>query len=343
MSSDPDGLPRWPVTLLTGMLGSGKTTLLRHILLDPAMRGTAVLINEIGEIGIDHHLIERIDGETVLMRSGCLCCTMRADLPQSLNALRRRWLGDDRLDLRRVVIETTGLAVPGPILRELATNPLVASDFPLSSVVATVDAQHALRQTRSREEARQQIAVADIVVLTKTDLANKAAAKAVRREVSGLNPRAPVIAVTSGVVDAKRLIADHDRKEEDIRAWAAVDGTPAPLRHVTHAPHAGIGTLSLEARDPIAWSALTAFLSGLVGEFAPTLLRFKGILNVLGSDLPVVVHGVHDAFYPAETLEAWPTQDRNSRLVLILDRMARQREKLSRLIGSSGINWSIAG
>lgn len=342
MSSEPDGPPRWPVTLLTGMLGSGKTTLLRHILLDPAMRGTAVFINEIGEIGIDHHLIERIDGETVLMRSGCLCCTMRADLPQSLNALRRRWVGDDRLDLRRVLIETTGLAVPGPILRELATNPLVAGDFPLSSVVATVDAQHALHQTHTREEARQQIAVADLVVLTKTDLASETTTAAVRAEVSGLNPHAPVIAVTSGVVDAKRLmIADDDRKK-DFGAWADVDGVPDRLRHAPHA-HNGIGTLSLEARDPVAWAALTAFLSGLVGEFAPSLLRFKGILNVVGSDLPVVVHGVHDAFYPAETLAAWPTEDHNSRLVIILDHMAQQRENLARLIGSSGIDWSIAG
>lgn len=341
MSGEPVGPPRWPVTLLTGMLGSGKTTLLRHILLDPAMRGTAVLINEIGEIGIDHHLIERIDGETVLMRSGCLCCTMRADLPQSLNALRRRWVGDDRLDLRRVVIETTGLAAPGSILRELATNPLVAGDFPLSAVVATVDAQHAVRQTRSHEEARQQIAVADIIVLTKTDLASEATTAAVRRDVSGLNRRAPVIAVTSGVVDARRLmVADGDRKE-DIGAY--VDDIPERLRRGTHAPHNGIGTLSLEARDPLVWAALTAFLSGLVAEFAPSLLRFKGILNVSGSDLPVVVHGVHDAFYPAETLKAWPTQDHNSRLVLILDHMVRQRESLHRLIGSSGIDWSIAG
>lgn len=272
---------QWPVSVLTGMLGSGKTTILRRVLGDPAMRGTAVLVNEIGEIGIDHLLIERIDGEAVLMRSGCLCCTLRADLPQTLNALRRRWLGDDTLELRRIVIETTGLARPGPILRELAQNPLVAGDFPLASVTTTVDAQHALKQLPARTETREQLAVADIVVLTKTDIVDATTRLAVLHEIASVNPDAPVIVGAESAVEVQRIFplgpaasAGALRRSRNTVAASLPDITLRPTPSVLHS-HDGIGTLALRAVNPVAWEGLMALLANLVGELAPSLLNSK--------------------------------------------------------------------
>lgn len=341
---------QWPVSVLTGMLGSGKTTILRRVLGDPAMRGTAVLVNEIGEIGIDHLLIERIDGEAVLMRSGCLCCTLRADLPQTLNALRRRWLGDDTLELRRIVIETTGLARPGPILRELAQNPLIAGDFPLASVTTTVDAQHALKQLPARTEAREQLAVADIVVLTKTDIVDATTRLAVRREIVSLNPDAPVIVGAESAVEVQRIfplapaaMAGVRRGWPDaINATASPDITFHPTPHILHS-HDGIGTVALRAFHPVAWDALMALLTNLVGELAPSLLRFKGIFEVAGADQPVVVHGVHDSVYPAEMLQNWPDGERGSRLVLVIDGLAKHRGRIAEIATASDIAWTVTG
>jgi G3E family GTPase len=335
------GPPRWPVSLLTGMLGSGKTTLLRRLLVDPALRGTAVLINEIGEIGLDHHLVEHVDGETVLLRSGCLCCTLRADLPQTLNALRQRWR-TTTLDLRRVVIETTGLADPGPILVQLATNPLIADDFPFTSVVTTVDAQHATTQLASRSEARRQIAVADHIVLTKTDLVDIETRLGVERAVRRLNSTA---AITSPDATTTELFLGGDgARAASIRAWAG-DATPCPadlivpvgLHHHHH--HDDIVTLSLRAETALDWPAVHQCLAAIVDEFAPDLLRLKGIIDVVGSDRPVVLHAVHDAFYPLEQLAAWPDADHRSRLVLIVDALGTRRIRLLNLATSTGIDW----
>lgn len=333
---------RWPVTLLTGMLGSGKTTLLRHVLADPAMRGTAVLVNEIGEIGLDHHLIERVDGETVLMRSGCLCCTLRADLPQTLNALRRRWLNDETLNMRRVVIETTGLANPVPILHQLATNPLVAGDFPLSVIVVTVDAQHLLGQLTTRPEAHRQIAVADQLILTKTDIVPAFTSAVVRARLHQLNVSASIVTAINGAMDATLLTGHTIRRGKAARAWAGDPHLPdfgaSPTGHAGH-DHGQFGTLALRAEKPQDWTAVEQCLSAIINEIGPDLLRLKGILDIVGSDRPVVVHGVQNAFYPIEWLDAWPDVDHHSRLMLIFAEAPGRRQLVLSLSASSGISW----
>lgn len=343
-ASEGIGPPRWPVSLLTGMLGSGKTTLLRHLLADPALRGTAILINEIGEIGLDHHLVERIDGETVLLQSGCLCCTLRADLPQTLSALRRRWLTQGSLDLQRVIVETTGLADPGPILVQLATNPLIAQDFPLAGVATTVDAQHGAAQIAARPEARYQIAVADTIVLTKTDCVDAAVGGEMETKVRQLNAAATILSGGERAVSANIFLGRDLMRGDAIRAWAGDSGlsvaaisTPLP-GHLSHS-HGGIGTLSLRAEKALDWQATSLCLAAIVDEFKLDLLRLKGILNVAGSDRPTVVHGVHDVIYPLDQLATWPDADHRSRLVFVIDAMGTRRARLLELATSTGIDW----
>lgn len=335
------GPPRWPVTLLTGMLGSGKTTLLRRLLADSSLSGTAVLINEIGEIGLDHHLVERIDGETILLPGGCLCCTLRADLPRTLSALRRRWLGDGTLDLRRVVVETTGLADPGPILAQLATHPLISADFPLAGVVATVDAQFGAAQLASRQEAWRQIAVADHIVLTKTDLVTTPVHRDIEGLVRALNAAVPIVPGASAAADV--FLASGFTPGEAIWWWAgnpgpSVAGIPGRAFSLVHGA-SGIGTLALRTETALDWGAFQHGLEAVCSEFAPDLLRLKGILNVKGSARPIVVHAVHDACYPAANLAAWPDTDHGSRLVLIVNGLAASRARLLALACSGGVDW----
>jgi len=334
------GPPRWPVTLLSGMLGSGKTTVLRYAIKQESMRGTALLINEIGEIGIDHDLIERIDGETVLLRGGCLCCSLRADLPQTLNALRRRWLADETLDLRRVVIETTGLAEPGPILMQLAGNPLIAADFPLESVAVTADAQYGAAQLEARPEARRQIACADRILLTKTDVAAQDATRDLRCSILQVNAAAEVIEVTAGVLNPDRWIGAGV-------GWQSATQSRFDHRLPSHSPpriHGStvIGALSLFADAALNWRAFERCVASIVDIFGADLLRLKGILHVAGVAEPVVIHGVHHIIYPIDHLAVWPNEDRRSRLVLILDGFLSARERIVALLGATGIVWSIA-
>lgn len=327
------GRPRWPVTMLTGMLGSGKTTLLRHALSEPKMTGTVLLINEIGEIGIDHHLIERIDGETILLRGGCLCCAFRADLPQTLNVMRNRWLQDGTFDMQRVIVETTGLADPDPILLQLATNPLIKDDFPLSRVVVTVDAQHASDQIRRRRESQRQIAIADQVILTKSDVALPDATATVERMIRSLNPHAPVIRVIGGRLAPRDWVGTSAGRS--LVGFSMCSATAHDLSE--------IDTLSLTAETPLGWSEFEPVLANIITEFGRALLRLKGILNVSESERPVVIHGVHHVFYPVEFLDCWPDADHRSRLVIVVESPASSRDRILDLLTAGGSAWQLAG
>ncbi|WP_424812449.1 CobW family GTP-binding protein [Roseococcus sp. YIM B11640] len=306
-----------PVMLLTGFLGAGKTTLLNSLLREPAMAETAVLINEFGEIGLDHLLVERLDEDAVLLAAGCLCCTIRGDLTRALRDLAER-----PQPIRRVVIETTGLADPAPILQTLMSDPWLLRQYRLDGVVTLVDAVHGMATLDAQQEALRQAAVADRLVLTKTDLAAPEAVAALRERLAALNPVAPMLTVdqadAAALTDAGPFSADG--KLPDIGAWVA-----AAARHHHHHHHdvnrhdARIRATCLRFEEPLPWEGLASYLEMMAMTQGQHVLRMKAILNLRGHPGPVVMHGVQHSFHPPMPLPDWPEgDDRSSRIVFIL-------------------------
>ena len=307
-----------PVTVLTGFLGAGKTTLLNHLLRQPALAGTAVLVNEFGEIGLDHLLVEKLDENTVLLNAGCLCCTVRGDLARALADLLPRV---EAGEVRRVVIETTGLADPAPILATLMSDPAAARAYRLDGIVTVVDAVNGMAQLDAQPEAVRQVAVADRIVLSKTDLADS---PELRARLRRLNPGAPLLTATHGDVDAAALLHaglfDPDSKIPDVRGWLDAEAY-TDTHHHHHDPNrhdARIAAFCLTFDQPLHWQGVATWLDMLVATRGKSLLRIKGILNVVGQDRPVAIHGVQHLFHPPALLAAWPDGDpRTSRLVFI--------------------------
>ncbi|TCZ66632.1 CobW family GTP-binding protein [Roseicella aquatilis] len=316
-----------PVTVLTGFLGAGKTTLLNRLLKHPALRDTAVLINEFGEIGLDHLLVERLDGDTVLLNAGCLCCTVRGDLVRALRDLAAR-IAKGHV-IRRVVVETTGLADPAPILQTLMSDPLVLSRYRLDGVVTLVDAANGMATLDAQPEAVKQAAVADRLVLTKTDLTAPEQVAVLSARLRGLNPGAPLLEARQGEIAPDTLLDcglyDATRKHPDVRRWLDAEAWQAqehPHHHHHHDPNrhdSRIHAFCLTFDAPLPWDGLATWLEVLTMTRGESVLRVKGLLNLEGEDRPVAIHGVQHLFHPPVKLERWPEgDDRRSRLVFIL-------------------------
>jgi G3E family GTPase len=286
-----------PVALVTGFLGSGKTTLLSRLLAHPELGETAVIVNELGEVGIDHHLLRRVDERTVLLPSGCLCCALRGDLADELRDLVARRDAGEIPSFRRVVVETTGLANPAPIVFTLLSEPLVKHHYRLDTVVTTVDAKHGLRHDASVSQA----AIADRLVVTKTDLADPAPVKAQLRR---LNPAAPIVEAVFGDVPPSVLFGGGERDPRDL----VYDDSPA------HAHEAR--ALCLTFDEPLDWTAFGIWLTMLLQARGDDVLRVKGLLNV-GLAGPMLLNGVQHVVHPPEHLPEWPDEDRRSRVVFI--------------------------
>jgi G3E family GTPase len=295
-----------PVNLLTGFLGSGKTTLLRRLLADPALSGTAVLINEFGEIGLDHHLVERIDETVVLLRSGCLCCTIRGELSRAVRDLLSRRERGLVPAFGRLVIESSGLADPFPILATMKSDPVLRHHVRAGAVITTVDAVNGSPQIERHAESIQQIAVADRLVLTKTDLTGEATVRRLVAQIRRINPDAPVQRATE--IDAASLL-------DDGRTTSSFS-VPA-MRDRPHRER--IRSFVVTVAEPIDWTAFGVWLSMLLNRHGDKVLRVKGILNLTGEVAPVAIHGVRHLVHNPVHMAAWPDEDRRSRIVFIVD------------------------
>ncbi|MGI9499552.1 MAG: CobW family GTP-binding protein [Geminicoccaceae bacterium] len=320
----PDYRSLIPVNVITGFLGSGKTTLLQRLLASPKLANTAVLINEFGEVSLDHLLLDIVDQETVILESGCVCCTIRGDLAEAIRELHSKRERGVIPRFDRLAIETTGLADPAPIVSTLLAEPVIRNHFRLGNVIVTVDAVNAQLHLRNNEESVKQAAIADRLVLTKSDIAEASTLDAARSSLSSLNGTAPIIDVNDDKFDPDELMTsdvyDGEAKAAEVRHWLQRQGHAQDDHvHSGHSHHgADIRTFSLIVDQPIDWTAFGIWLTMLLHRHGEQVLRVKGILNVEGQTTPVVIHGVQHVMHPPAHLESWPDDDHRSRIVFIL-------------------------
>jgi G3E family GTPase len=316
-----------PLQIITGFLGAGKTTLLNRLLKAPELSGTVVIVNEFGEIGLDHLMIEAADDGIILMASGCLCCTIRGDLVNTLEDLLRRQDNGRIAPFTRVVIETTGIADPVPILNVVLVHPYLSQRFAIDGVVTVVDAVNGLSTIGNHEEALRQVAVADRIVVSKTDLVPGAhIPNELAAELARINPGARTLDAASGEADVARLVGlgmfDLAAKPSEVDAWLAIDsvmdGSHAHSHNINR-HGADIRAFSLVADQPVRSQTLDLFWSLLRSTHGPKLLRLKGIICLAERpDQPVILHAAQAVMHPPVTMASWPTDDRRSRLVLIV-------------------------
>jgi len=305
---------RIPVTVITGFLGAGKTTLLRHFLNTPEGEATAVVVNEFGSVAIDDALLRESSDEITLLGNGCLCCNTRSDLQNALRSLVAERAQGSVPHFRRVVIETSGLADPGPILQTFISDRALSEEFHVELALAVIDAASGLATLEWSAEARKQVILADRLVISKLDLANEGVEQRLRERLRILNPHAAIFTAIEGKLDPRTL---------------AVLGDLQPARHdgfVAEASHSdGIGSFVFSEEAPIAWDAFARAMETLIALRGPDLLRVKGFLNVAGCRGPVVVHVVQHVAHPPVELAAWPDTERVSRLVFITRNMEEHK------------------
>jgi G3E family GTPase len=357
-----------PLTVLTGFLGAGKTTLLNKLLKDPALAETAVIINEFGDVALDHLLVEYVGDNMVLLQSGCLCCTMRGDLVDALETLLRD-LDNRRCKFKRVLLETTGLADPAPVLHTMMAHPYLLLRYRLDGVLTVVDAVNGEATLDAHEEAVKQAAVADRIVLTKTDLADEKTREGIVARLHALNPAAPILDAAKGEATPDRLLAcglyDPDRKIPDVKKWLAAEAYGdghAPAHEHHHHGHAHdhghthghdhhhldrnrhdahIASFVLTTDRAIPGGTLEMFLELLRANYGAQLLRLKGIVKLAEMpETPVVVHGVQHVFHPTARLERWPDDDHRTRLVFITRDLSERtvRELFEAFLGTPAID-----
>ena len=295
--------PRIPVTVITGFLGAGKTTLLNRFLATPQGQGTAVVINEFGATGIDDALVRSSADETVLLGNGCLCCITRTDLQQALRRMVVERERGELPDFRRIVIETSGLADPSPILQTFATDRALGGVFHVEAVVTVVDAETGGETLGWSAEARKQAILADRLVITKTDIAGEGAATTVTAQLRALNPGAEIIEAVNGEIDPGHLTEP------------AADQRNAFVAETAHSD--GIGSFVLTDDKPLPWAVFAKTMDTLMQLRGPDLLRVKGFLDVEGCKGPVMVQFVQHLAHPPVELETWPDDNRQTRVVFI--------------------------
>jgi G3E family GTPase len=320
---------KFPLSVLTGFLGSGKTTLLRRLLSEPETVKTAVLINEFGEIGLDHLLVRSVIGDAVILQNGCICCTLRTDLQQGLRDLIDGRADGKFPDFDRVVIETTGLADPAPIAQTLLLDPMLRYQTRLANIVTTVDGIHGAGQIKKHPECLRQVAIADRIVITKTDLISQETLALLRHNLLRLNPTAKLFDVNSDIFDAAGLltegVSDPESKLREVQHWleSSADRTHVHHRHGPREDDSAfhsedIKSFSVRVQEDIDWSAFGVWLTALLHRHGDKVLRVKGLLRVADARGPIVLHGVQHVIHPPIHLEEWPDPDHSSRLIFVL-------------------------
>ena len=314
---------RIPVTLLTGFLGSGKTTLLNHLLSQPQMKDSAVIINELGTTGLDHILATQVDSEqiadnTVLLSSGCVCCTLKNELADTMRDLFFKRALQAIPQFNRIVIETTGMADPGPILANLMNEPVIESVFRLDAVVVTIDSEYGLQQLENHAEARKQAAVADVLLLTKTDLALPEQLSTLKEKLIAINAGATQHKILHGQIAPDFIIDaglfDPSGKRAEPQRWLRAPVQPASMFKNQHAE---IASFTVTLPSPINWRDLKPVILKLCQTHGEGLLRLKGIIHAADLDHPLAIHAVHFTPYPPTELEGWTEDAPTNRIVLI--------------------------
>ena len=316
-----------PVSIVTGFLGSGKTTLVNRLLKRPEMNRVAVIVNELGEIGIDNDLVEVSSEQMMLLNNGCLCCVLRGDLQETMRDLFVKRRNGEIIDFDRVVIETTGLADPAPVMQTLITDTLLLEQYRLDCVVTLVDAVNAPGQLVQFTEPVKQVALADRLVVTKSDLVGEEQVKDLIARLKELNPRAPVKLALNGEIDLAFLVdvglRSSKARLEEVERWLGAEEHDDGHGH-HHRHDEAVATFVLRFERPMRWDTFTQCMDVLTALRGPDLLRVKGLVNVEGKSGPMVVQGVQHLFHPPLELASWPGPDRTTRLVFITRGIPKQ-------------------
>jgi len=321
-----------PVTVITGFLGSGKTTLLSSILKKKEMQKTAVIINEFGEIGLDHALIEHTDENIVELQSGCICCTIQGDLNKTLIDLFDKMMNGKVSSFNRILIETTGLANPVPIIHTLMSSIELIRIYSLDGVITVVDSINGEKTLDLHEESLKQLALAEKIILSKTDIVDKNEIKSLVYRIKEINPVSQIIFSKFGNIPLEEIFGlgayDPYKKSADVKNWLAAEKYKDKKHHHHHdvnRHNENIRAFSMMSENPVNMIAFSFFRDMITAALGANLLRMKGIVNIAGEERPAVIHGVQHIFHPVQWLETWPDNDRRTKLVFITQNIKKEQ------------------
>lgn len=338
MTEYPDPIP---VNIVTGFLGSGKTSIIQRLLSSERLEETAVLVNEFGEVGLDHHLFLGLTEATILMENGCVCCAIRGDMKDALRDLFSQMTRGEIPQFRRVIVETSGLADPVPIAYTVQSEPVIRHHFRLGNIVTAIDCVNGPEQLGHYGEAVKQLAVADRIILTKTDIADDQQDAAARSAIRRINSVAPIITGATDSLEPDGLFSAESTGQGLAQNAAehlfSTDGASA----LDHSHTDGVHAFTIEYDRPLDWTAFGLWLTMLLHCHGDRILRIKGLLNVEGLPTPVLVNGVQHVVHAPDHLVAWPSADRSSRLVFIVDGLERSRIERS-LAAFNGLSNTVA-
>ena len=322
-----------PVTVITGFLGSGKTTLLSALLKKKEMKNVAVIINEFGEVGLDHALVEHSDENIVELQNGCICCTIQGDLQETMLDLIDKMTKGKVPYFDKVIIETTGLADPVPIIHTLISSMDLQRIYTLDGVITVVDAINGEKTLDLQPEAVKQAALAERIIISKIDLVEKDKELPLKTRLRTINPSIKIIESSFGDVSISDLIDlgayDPFNKSRDVREWLEAESMGSHHDHDHHVNvnrhDENIEAFSMTSEKPVNMVAFGLFKDLLMAQMGPDLLRLKGIINIEGKDRPAVIHGVQHIFHPVHWLEQWPDTERQTKLVFITRNVKKEQ------------------